>query len=149
MKKADKLNLSWADLFTNQQELFTKKTRGFSKFNLDFSEQKEHLKQQFEKLILIANQTDKSFIGAVKAQQTKQIKSLENLEKRLLKAEKRVHAEKLEQIILLQNELFPNQGLQERKANFSEFYLDVNGKLLEKLFQELKPLEPNFTIITL
>ena len=149
LKKADKLNSSWADLFSNQQELFTKKTKEFSEFNLDFSEQKEHLKQQFEKLLLIANQTDKSFIGAVKAQQTKQIKGLDNLEKRLLKAEKRVHAEKLEQIILLQNELFPNQGLQERKANFSEFYLDVNGKLLEKLFRELKPLESNFTIITL
>lgn len=149
IKKADKLNLSWVDLFSNQQELFTKKTKEFSKFNLDFSEQKEHLKQQFVKLLLIANQTDKSFIGAVKAQQTKQLKGLENLEKRLLKAEKRVHAEKLEQIILLQNELFPNQGLQERKANFSEFYLDVNDKLIEKLFQELKPLEPNFSIIIL
>ena len=149
IKKADKLNLFWTDLFSNQQELFTEKTKEFSKFNLDFSEQKEHLKQQFEKLLLIANQTDKSFIGAVKAQQKKQIKGLENLEKRLLKAEKRVHAEKLEQIILLQNELFPNQGLQERKANFSEFYLDVNGKLIEKLFQKLTPLELNFTIITL
>ena len=149
IQKADKLNLSWADLFSNQQELFTEKTKEFSKFNLDFAEQKEHLKQQFEKLLLIASQTDKSFIGAVKAQQTKQIKGLENLEKRLLKAEKRVYAEKLEQIILLQNQLFPNQGLQERKANFSEFYLDVNSKLIDKLFQELKPLEPNFTIITL
>ncbi|MDN3676822.1 bacillithiol biosynthesis cysteine-adding enzyme BshC [Flavobacterium paronense] len=149
IKKADKLNLSWKDLFSNQQELFNYKTKEFSKFNIDFSEQKEHLKQQFEKLLLIANQTDKSFIGAVKAQQTKQIKGLENLEKRLLKAEKRVHVEKLEQIILLQNELLPNQGLQERKANFSEFYIDVNGRLIEKLFQELKPLEPNFTIISM
>lgn len=147
IKKADKLNLSWADLFSNQQKLFTSKTKEFSKLNLDFSEQKEHLKQQFEKLLLIANETDRSFIGAVKAQQTKQIKGLDNLEKRLLKAEKRVHTEKLEQIILLQNELFPNQGLQERKANFSEFYLDVNGKLLEKLFEELLPLAPNFSII--
>ncbi|WP_293895665.1 bacillithiol biosynthesis cysteine-adding enzyme BshC [Flavobacterium sp.] len=149
IKKADKLNLSWADLFSNQQELFTKKIKEFSQFNVDFSEQKEHLKVQFDKLVLIANQTDKSFIGAVNAQQTKQLKGLENLEKRLLKAEKRVHAEKLEQVILLQNELFPNQGLQERKANFSEFYLDVNGKLFEKIFQELKPLESNFTIILL
>ncbi len=74
---------------------------------------------------------------------------MENLEKRLLKAEKRVYAEKLEQIILLQNELFPNQGLQERKANFSEFYLDVNDKLIEKLLLELKPLEANFTTIIL
>jgi bacillithiol biosynthesis cysteine-adding enzyme BshC len=149
LKKADKLSLSWTDLFSNQQELFTKKTKEFSNFNLDFSEQKEHLKQQFEKLLLIASQTDKSFIGAVQAQQTKQIKGLENLEKRLLKAEKRVYAEKLEQIILLQNELFPNQGLQERKANFSEFYLDVNDRLIEKLLLELKPLESNFTTITL
>ena len=147
--KADKLNLSWADLFSNQQELFNTKTRAFSTFNIDFSEQKEHLKQQFEKLLIIANQTDKSFIGAVKAQQTKQIKGLENLEKRLLKAEKRVHAEKLERIIELQNELFPNQGLQERKLNFSEFYIDLNHLLIDKLFRGLKPLEPNFSIITL
>jgi bacillithiol biosynthesis cysteine-adding enzyme BshC len=149
IKKADKLNLSWTDLFSNQQELFTKKTKEFSKFNLDFSEQKVHLKKQFEKLLLIANQTDKSFIGAVKAQQTKQIKGLDNLEKRLLKAEKRIYIEKLEQIILLQNELFPNQGLQERRANFSEFYMDVNGKLIEKLFQQLQPLELHFKVITL
>ena len=148
-QKADKLQLSWSDLFSNQQELFNNKTKEFSSFKIDFSEQKEFLKQHFEKLSAIANQTDKSFIGAVNAQQTKQIKGLENLEKRLLKAEKRVHAEKLELILLLQNELFPNQGLQERKANFSEFYLDVNNILIEKLFQALKPLEPDFTIITL
>lgn len=149
LQRADKLNLTWKALFSNQQKLFINKTKEFSKFNIDFSEQKEHLKLQFDKLLAIAKQTDKSFIGAVNAQQTKQTKGLENLEKRLLKAEKRVHAEKLELILLLQNELFPNQGLQERKANFSEFYLNVNGKLLEKLLQELKPLEANFTIITL
>lgn len=149
VQKANRLQLSWAELFSNQQELFNNKTKEFSQFKIDFSEQKEHLIQQFEKLITIANQTEKSFIGAVNAQQTKQIKGLENLEKRLLKAEKRVHSEKLENILLLQNELFPNQGLQERKSNFSEFYLDINSKLIEKLFQELKPLETNFSIIIL
>ncbi len=107
------------------------------------------LKLQFEKLTAIALQTDKSFLGAVNAQQTKQIKGLENLEKRLLKAEKRVHAEKLEQILWLQNELFPNQGLQERKANFSEFYVSNGSQLIDKLMNNLYPLEANFTIITL
>ena len=149
VQKADKLNLSWTDLFSNQQELFTEKTKEFSNFNIDFSEQKEILKKQFEKLFEIANQTDKSFIGAVNAQQSKQIKGLENLEKKLLKAEKRVHAEKLERIIELQNELFPNQGLQERKANFSEFYLEKGAELIELIFENLDPLKPNFTIITL
>jgi phosphotransacetylase len=90
-----------------------------------------------------------SFFGAVKAQEKKQIKGLENLEKRLLKAEKRIHAEKLNQIMLLQNELFPNQTLQERAVNFSEFYIKSNGTLIEKLIETLDPLEFNFTIITL
>lgn len=147
--KADKLQLTWSDLFSNQQELFTQKTKEFSKFSIDFSEQKAHLKKQFENLHSIATQTDKSFLGAVKAQEIKQIKGLENLEKRLLKAEKRVHASELERIILLQNELFPNQSLQERKANFSEFYLEFGNSFIAKIKQELKPLEKEFTIITL
>jgi len=149
VKKIDKLGLSWADLFSNQQELFNKKTQEFSKFNLDFSKQKETLSMQFASLYSIATQTDKSFIGAVKAQEVKQIKGLENLEKRLLKAEKKIHADELERIIQLQNELFPNQGLQERIANFAEFYVDYGNEFIQKLISELQPLEPSFTIITL
>ena len=147
--KADKLNLTWSDLFLNQQELFIRKTKEYSSFIIDFTEQKAHLKKQFEALYKIAEQTDKSFLGAVKAQEIKQIKGLENLEKRLLKAEKKAHTDKLERIILLQNELFPNHGLQERKANFSEFYLEFGSELIYKILNELEPLEQNFTIITL
>jgi bacillithiol biosynthesis cysteine-adding enzyme BshC len=148
-EKADKLELSWSDLFTNQRVLLDSKTKDFSKFKIDFSEQKEYLKKQFENLYTIANQTDKSFIGAVKAQEIKQIKGLNSLEKRLLKAEKRVHSEKLERIVSLQNELFPNQSLQERKANFSEFYLEFGNKLIEELLTQLNPLSQEFKIITL
>ena len=147
--KAKKLNLSWADLFSNQQELFNTKTTEFSKFVIDFSEQKNHLKKQFENLYIIANQTDKSFLGAVKAQEIKQIKGLENLEKRLLKAEKRVHTDQLDRILLLQNELFPNQSLQERKLNFSAFYLEHGNLLIEKLLNELHPLSQEFKVVVL
>ncbi len=149
VEKIDKLELTWRDLFSNQQQLFDLKTKKYSQFKIDFSEQKEQLKKQFDYLLSIAEQTDKSFTGAVKAQETKQTKGLENLEKRLLKAEKRVHADKLERILLLQNELFPNQSLQERKANFSEFYLEYGSSLIEKLLLELKPLEQEFKVVIL
>ena len=148
-EKADKLELSYADLFANQQELFDQKTKEFSKFTIDFTEQKEVLKKQFEALYAIANQTDKSFSGSVKAQETKQIKGLENLEKRLLKAEKRIHKDHLQRILALQNEIFPNQSLQERKANFSEFYLEYGTSFLTKILSELKPLDQEFKVITL
>ncbi|WP_333696335.1 bacillithiol biosynthesis cysteine-adding enzyme BshC [Flavobacterium sp.] len=147
--KADKLHLTWRDLFLNQQELFNQKTKLHSNFTIDFTPQKEALKKQFEGLHKIAKTTDKSFLGAVKAQEVKQIKGLENLEKRLLKAEKRVHHEQLNRILSLQNELFPNQSLQERKVNFSEFYVEFGEELIEKLLNELRPLEMEFKVVVL
>lgn len=148
IKKIDKLNLSWTDLFLNQEKLIEKKTKELSQFEIDFSKQKMHLSNQFKELIEIALKTDKSFIGAVKAQEAKQIKGLENLEKRLLKAEKRQLAKKLQQIVQLQNELFPNNSLQERNKNLSEFIEDVNfSTFLEKLLKKTKPLKQKFTII--
>ena len=84
----------------------------------------------------------------MKAQEAKQIEGLENLEKRLLKAQKRKYSDELERITDLQNELFPNKSLQERQTNFSEFYLENGEQLLPKLVNEIKPLSTNFTIIT-
>ncbi|MXN91643.1 bacillithiol biosynthesis cysteine-adding enzyme BshC [Flavobacterium sp. Sd200] len=148
-EKLDRLHLSWTDVFEKQQNLVNRKVQEFSAFQLDLIEQKEALKLQFEKLEQIAAQTDASFIGAVKAQQTKQLKGLENLEKKLLRSEKRSHSEKLERITQLQDELFPGRSLQERKANFSQFYLDHDGKLMDELYRQLKPLAQEFNCIVL
>ncbi|MDP5097734.1 MAG: bacillithiol biosynthesis cysteine-adding enzyme BshC, partial [Flavobacterium sp.] len=112
VSKLDKLNVSWNDVFLSQNKLLDKKTKEFSAFIIDFSEQKETLRKQFEALYEIANKTDKSFLGAVKAQEIKQLKGLDNLEKKLLRAEKRIHTEKLNSILKIQDELFPNHGLQ-------------------------------------
>jgi bacillithiol biosynthesis cysteine-adding enzyme BshC len=148
-KKADKLGLSWADLFTKPADLINTITRKLSAFPIDLTPQKETLEKQFEYLYELAQQTDKSFTGAVKAQEVKQKKGLENLEKRLLKAQKRKLDNELQRVADLQFELFPNQSLQERQANFSEFYLEKGEQLIPLLIQKLKPLETNFNIITI
>lgn len=148
-KKADKLNLTWADLFLKQAALINRITQKLSDFPIDFTEQKEALKKQFERLWELTNHTDKSFLGAVKAQEVKQTKGLENLEKRLLVAQKRKFKDELQRVIDLQNELFPNQSLQERQTNFSEFYLEHGENLIPILMQQLHPLESYFNCITL
>ena len=71
------------------------------------------------------------------------------MEKRLLKAQKIKLKDTLARITDLQNELFPNQSLQERQANFSEFYMESGEQLINKLIEKLKPLEQSFDIITL
>lgn len=149
VKKADQLNLSWKDLFTKQENLVNTITHKISTFPIDLTPQKDILKTQFQYLYELADQTDKSFSGAVKAQEIKQTKGLENLEKRLLKAQKRKLHNQLQRVIDLQCELFPNNSLQERQTNFSEFYLEKGVELVPLLVENLKPLEMNFNIITI
>ena len=149
-QKIAKLNLNWNDLFLKQEVLKNKEIQSLSQFTIDFTPQKEHLKKQFEALYQIANQTDQSFVGAVAAQEKKQLKGLENLEKRLLKAEKRIHQEKLSQIVALQNQLFPGQSLQERKLNFSEIVLEFGiTTVLNTLKARFNPLSNEFNVVIL
>ena len=73
--KIEKLQLSNADLFLPRSVLLNKKIKSLTTLPIDFSNQKQVLKTQFELLYAIALQTDASFTGAVKAQEKKQLKA--------------------------------------------------------------------------
>ncbi len=146
-EKMKKLNLTWKQLFQNQQQLINDIVKKLSQNEIDFSKQKIFLSQQFEALYKQAHQTDKSFTGAVAAQEKKQTNGLIYLEKRLLVANKRKNAETINRITTLQNEIFPNQSLQERQANFSEFFETNGHNLIQKLLEQLNPLKQNFEIV--
>lgn len=147
--KIQKLNVSLNDLFLPKHKLEEKVTRQISEIKIDFSLQRNHLKQQFKDLYNLAEQTDKSFKGAVAAQEKKQLNGLDSLEKRLLKAQKRKLSDHLERIVNQQDELFPNGSLQERTANFSEFYNAYGEELIPRLFETLNPLELKFRYVVL
>lgn len=146
--KLAKLQVAKPNLFLKQNSLINKKIREISNIDIDFNAQKALLKQQFAHLYELASLTDKSFLGAVKAQEKKQLKGLEHLEKRLLQAQKRKLKDQVLRITSLQNELFPNQSLQERQANFSEFYLEYGPELIPELLRHLKPLSQDFAVLT-
>ena len=145
--KLGKLNISLKEVFNKQQNLIDKKVKEISEINIDFYQQKIFLQQQFEDLKELSKQTDSSFLGAVKAQEKKQLNGLETLEKRLLKAQKRKLSDVVERIKLLQDELFPNQSLEERTRNFSEVYLELGPDLIPNLLEALNPLQLEFTIV--
>lgn len=142
-----KLNISKEELFLKQQDLVNKKITEHSDVIIDFSEQRNQIDTHFETLEKIASQTDKSFIGAVKAQKQKQLNGLDNLEKRLLKAERRKYKDLTDRIKEIQDAVFPKQSLQERNTNFSDLYFEYGVDLIPKLKETLKPLDLEFTII--
>ncbi len=148
-EKLMKLDLSIADLFQNQNDLVEQHTKKLSEIDIDFTPQRELLKEQFTDMYSLAEKTDASFIGAVAAQEKKQLNGLDHLEKRLLKAQKRKLSDQLDRLTNIQDQLFPSYSLQERTVNFSEFYLEYGDKLYEELKSNLDPLNIQFAVITL
>ena len=148
-KKLSNLNITKEEIFLNQHELLSKKVIENSDLEISFKDKKEFLKKQFLELKEVATNTDVTFLNAVNAQERKQIKGLENLEKRLLKAEKKRQNDLIERITKLQNSLLPNQSLEERQRNFSDYYLEYGNTFIKTLKTVLKPLELEFTILEL
>ncbi|PKA83714.1 bacillithiol biosynthesis cysteine-adding enzyme BshC [Ulvibacter sp. MAR_2010_11] len=146
-EKLKKLDVNIEALFLEQHELESAHTKKISEIKIDFSTELDFLEAHFRNLKLIALQTDKSFEGAVNAQEKKQINGLKNLEKRLLKAQKRKLSDQLNRLTAIQDELFPKQSLQERSLNFSEFYEPYGENLIKTLKENLNPLSNGFTVV--
>jgi bacillithiol biosynthesis cysteine-adding enzyme BshC len=149
VRKLSKLNISIEEVFLNQFDLLSKKVIDNSELEINFDDKKKFLQAQFTDLKEVAKKTDVSFINAVNAQERKQIKGLEKLEKRLLKAEKKMQQGLVDRITVLQNELLPNESLEERQRNFSEYYLEYGNSFIQNLKEALKPLQLEFTVLEL
>lgn len=107
----------------------------------------EKLAGIFDELEEVAKLTEKSMLGAVNAQRAKQLNGLENLRKKLLRAEKRRNATDMEKIERIHQALFPNGGLQERHDNLSPYFAAHGREFIEVLKKALQPLAFEFTVV--
>jgi len=148
-KKLDNLNISTEELFLKKDDLLKLKINENSEIAFHFLDAKTLLEQQFLALRRVANQTDESFVGAVSAQEKKQLNGLDNLENRLLRAEKRRQHNLVTRITELKKQLFPNDSLEERQRNFSEYYLEYGDAFIDALKESLNPLNLEFTVLEL
>ena len=105
------------------------------------------LNKQFDYLKSLVSKTDKSFEGAVNAQEKKQINGINKLEKRLLKAQKKSLSNQIERIQIIRNQLFPDNQFQERKLNFFTIYNEIGENFIPLLIESLDPLDTDFNFI--
>jgi uncharacterized protein YllA (UPF0747 family) len=92
-----------------------------------------------------ADSVDQTLNQFVAAETKRTLNGLEKIEKKLLKAEKRTHADKLRQIETVKDSLFPGGGLQERTDNFLNFY-QQDQLFVQKLIEHLDPFDYRFNI---
>lgn len=146
-KRAEKLGVTVENLFWDDVKLrksFVEKT---STVSLHLVDEKRAIEEIFNAILQKAISIDKTLEGAVNAEKTKVISTLENVEKRLQKAEERNHETEVNQLLGLKAKLFPNGGLQERSENFLNFYLN-DSTFIQKLLEHFSPLDFQFNILS-
>ncbi|MGB7499192.1 MAG: bacillithiol biosynthesis cysteine-adding enzyme BshC [Moheibacter sp.] len=144
----EKLSVDFSDLMLPVQEIINRNVIQNSETGIDFSKYEEMLTVMFDELNQKAVRTDVTFSKMVAAQRAKQLKGLGKMLKRLERAERKKQAERTERIEAIYKKLFPNNKLQERVDNFSEFHLEYGFNFIDEIYDEIKPIDFCFTIKT-
>jgi bacillithiol synthase len=145
-KKMEKLGLSVHDLFLDEITLKKAFVEKNSSNSLSLQSESEDFTKIFEQILQRAITIDKTLEGAVNGEKQKLLNSIENLEKRLKKAEERNQETEVNQLLALKQKLFPNGGLQERSENFLNFYLN-NPEFLTEMLEVFDPLNFSFYVV--
>ena len=146
-QKMGRLGISFQQLFQDTDLLVRQFIETQSETALDLQTEILELTSLFERVREKAVQVDPTLEKAVLAESVKQIKVLEQLESRLVRAEKQKHETSINQIRALREKLFPGNGLQERQDNFLNFYQKYGESFFHVLKNHLHPLENGFLVI--
>ena len=146
--KISKMGLKAADLFKSAEELKTAWVKQHSQNDLTLKEEWRELQSIFEKLKLRSYKIDTTLAPSTDAIQARLKHAIDNLERKLVKAEKRNYDNTLTQIDNIKAALFPGGGLQERNENFGLFYVKYGKQLIADLIEKFEPLEFKFMVLT-
>jgi len=145
--RAEKLGVTVENLFWDDVQLRKSFVEKNTTVSLEITQEKGAIATIFNDILQKAILIDKTLEGAVNAEETKVMKILESVEKRLQKAEERNFETEVNQLLGLRAKLFPNGGLQERSENFLNFYLN-DSTFIQKLMDCFDPLDFQFNVLT-
>jgi bacillithiol synthase len=143
----ERLRFSYEDLFKSEFDLMNKLVKRDSALQVTLDKEKEEFQAYYEKLKTIAQQVDASLAQHTEALCTKGLKRINELEKKLLRAEKLKFEAEQRQLKKIKSHLFPNNNLQERVENFMTFYGKWGNGFLETLYDHSLSLQQQFVII--
>jgi uncharacterized protein YllA (UPF0747 family) len=147
-QKLDRLGITIPELFNNDQWLMNTLVRRASQQQLTLVEEINNASEYYDHLKNVAARIDDTLIQHVGALQTKAIKPLQELEKKLLRAERRKFETQQRQVQSVKQALFPLNSLQERIENFMPFYAKWGKEFINIIYEHSLTLEQEFGILT-
>jgi bacillithiol synthase len=146
--KMDKLKISINDIFRPSQDILNELVNRESDKQLDLKNENSQAIDYYAQLKNIAGIVDPTLITHVSALETRALKQIKELEKKLLRAEKRKFSEQSRQLESIKKELFPNNNLQERVENFMPFYAKWGAAFIKMIYNNSLTLEQEFVVLT-
>jgi bacillithiol synthase len=146
-RKLEKTGLDVSLYFEDKNYLYNHWTLNHSKHNLTVGAEQDTIRKLYEQLKQRAESIDKTLGPFVAAEGTRVMNGLERIERKLLRAEKRLQDDKLRQIEAVKDALFPGGNLQERVDNFLNFY-QQDSQFISKLISCLDPFDYQFNVLT-
>ncbi|WP_312082323.1 bacillithiol biosynthesis cysteine-adding enzyme BshC [Epilithonimonas hominis] len=134
-RKIENSGLKIEDFFGNFAEVINQKILDNNEIKTLLEKKEQDLINSFSEIKTKAEQTDKTFVNLVNAEETRQLKSFKRMQKRLLKAEKIKQSEKFNQMQNLFLKVHPGGTWQERVFNFSVFYADFGKQWIADSYQ--------------
>jgi len=144
--KFEKTGVDYKYLFEEKTHLFNQWISNNTAHHLSLEKERTLFKEQFAIIRDRVSRIDATLIKFVEAQAARTSNSLEKIEQKMLRAEKRLHHEKLGQLESVKDTLFPNGSLQERVDNFLNFY-QKDPHFIEKLLNALEPFDFRFNLL--
>lgn len=143
----NKLSLSAEDFFDSADTVFNNKVKAVSSKNLSLGKEKTQLIELYQQMKQVAGSIDTTLSQHAEMLGNKALSRIEQLEKKMLRAEKRKYTDQLNQINKVKNSLYLNGSLQERVENFMGYYAKYGAAFLEELYLHSKGLDQQFCVL--
>ncbi len=124
VRKLSKLTVDSRDLFLDFMDLKKKYLQDQAAYSFSLDPERKVFSEVFKSIKNKSQAIDKSLEGFIGSEEARLMKSLENIEKRLSKAEEAKQETSVNQLKSLKDKLFPEGKLQEREENVMSFLLN-------------------------
>ncbi len=145
--KINKLGFTVKDIFLDEQELIRRLVARDTDKKLQLNGTLFATEQLYEDIKKQAVAIDTTLEKHVDSLKTATLRRLRELEKKMLRAEKRKFSDQQRQIQTIKANLFPQNGLQERNDNLLYYYAKWGKDFIQQLYDQSLTMEQEFVVL--
>lgn len=145
-RKYEKSERTLAELFLPNHEVEQRIVTNHTTRELSLVSELESIASTYVSAQSKAQNIDPTLVQHLEALQARTEKLLGKAQKKMYRAEKRHHTDKIAQYHSVKSVLFPKGNLQERTSNFLNFYTE-NPELIQELLQHFDPFDYRMNIL--